>query len=200
MAQTHDHEMVSIYPFTDEEVDKLMHNSVECVLMWATKDGWPVGVTHAFVWHDGKIWITFAEHRHRAVAIKRDPRVSVNVSAMGYGPSASEDLPGGAITFKGKGEFFDDEDTKKWFYGALSKKLNPESKEGEEFFYNLLDSPLRTILAVTPSKKIMYNGTKAGKHMAGAIDESELGEPLAVDKERMNKARAAKGLAPRDKV
>jgi hypothetical protein len=46
----------------------------------------------------------------------------------------------------------------------------------------------------------MYNGTKAGKHMAGAIDESELGEPLAVDKERMNKARAAKGLAPRDKV
>jgi len=36
--------------------------------------------------------------------------------------------------------------------------------------------------------------------MAGAIDESELGEPLAVDKDRMNKARAAKGLAPRDKV
>ena len=59
MAQTHDHEMVSIYPFSDEEVDQLMTNSVECVLMWATKDGWPVGVTHAFVWHDGKIWITF---------------------------------------------------------------------------------------------------------------------------------------------
>jgi hypothetical protein len=36
--------------------------------------------------------------------------------------------------------------------------------------------------------------------MAGVLDESELGEPLAVDKERMNKVRAAKGLAPRDKV
>ena len=200
MTQTHDHEMVSIYPFSDEEVDQLMTNSVECVLMWATKDGWPVGVTHAFVWHDEKIWVTFSEHRHRAVAIKRDPRVSVNVSAMGYGPNATADLPGGAITFKGTGEFFDDEDTKKWFYGALSQKLNPNNKDGEDFFYNLLDSPLRTILAVTPSKKIMYNGTKAGKHMAGAIDESELGEPLAVDKERMNKVRAAKGLAPRDKV
>ena len=82
----------------------------------------------------------------------------------------------------------------------MSQKLNPDNKDGEDFFYNLLDSPLRTILAVTPTKKIMYNGTKAGKHMAGAIDESELGEPLAVDKERMNKARAAKGLAPRDKV
>jgi hypothetical protein len=49
MAQTHDHEMVSIYPFSDDEVDQLMGHSNECVLMWATKDGWPVGVTHAFV-------------------------------------------------------------------------------------------------------------------------------------------------------
>ena len=139
MAQTHDHEMVSIYPFTDDEIDQLMNNSVECVLMWATKDGWPVGVTHAFVWHEGKIWLTFSAHRHRTVAIKRDNRVSVNVSSHGYPAGAAEGLPGGAITFKGKGEFFDDEETKKWFYTALSSKLNPDSKEGEEFFYNLLD-------------------------------------------------------------
>ena len=84
MAQTHDHEIVSIYPFTDHEVDQLMENSMECVLMWATKDGWPVGVTHAYVWHEGKIWITFAEHRHRTTAIRRDNRVSVNVSSNGY--------------------------------------------------------------------------------------------------------------------
>ena len=197
MAQTHDHEMVSIYPFTDDEIDQLMNNSVECVLMWATKDGWPVGVTHAFVWHEGKIWLTFSAHRHRTVAIKRDNRVSVNVSSHGYPAGAAEGLPGGAITFKGKGEFFDDEETKKWFYTALSSKLNPDSKEGEEFFYNLLDSPLRTILAITPTKKIMYNGGLAGRHMAGAVDESELGEPLDVDKTRMNKLRAEKGLEPR---
>ena len=49
MAQTTDHEIVSVYPFTDEEVDLLMNNSQECVRMWGTKDGWPVGVTHAFV-------------------------------------------------------------------------------------------------------------------------------------------------------
>ena len=68
-VQTHDHEIVSIYPFTDEEVDALMTNAHEAVLMWATKDGWPVGVTHAFFWHDGKIWLTFAAHRHRAAGI-----------------------------------------------------------------------------------------------------------------------------------
>ena len=197
MVQTHDHEIVSIYPFTDDEIDQLMNNSVECVLMWATKDGWPVGVTHAFVWHDGKIWITFSEHRHRTVAIRRDNRVSVNVSSHGYPAGADPSMVGGAITFKGTGEFFDDDDTKHWFYTALSQKLNPASAEGEEFFYNLLDSPLRTVLAITPVKKIMYNGKTAGGHMAGTIAEEDLGERLSSDADRMNKERAKRGLDTR---
>ena len=197
MAQTHDHEIVSIYPFSDEEVEQLMNNSGECVLMWATKDGWPVGVTHAFVWREGKIWITFSEHRHRTAAIRRDNRVSVNVSSAGYGQGASADLPGGAITFKGTGEFFDDEGDKQEFYRHLANKVSGGNKEGSDSFYNILNSPLRTVLAVTPTKKIMYNGKKAGAHMAGTIDESELGERLGVDKDRMNKVRAEKGLEPR---
>ena len=68
MAKTDKHENVSIYPFTEEEIDQLMTNAGECVLMWATKDGWPVGVTHAFVWSEGKIWVTFTAQRHRAAA------------------------------------------------------------------------------------------------------------------------------------
>ncbi|MCC5873612.1 MAG: hypothetical protein JJU22_14520 [Gammaproteobacteria bacterium] len=195
--KTNDHEMVSIYPFTDEEVDQMMTHSGECVLMWATKDGWPVGVTHAYVWRDGKVWLTFASHRHRAAAIRRDPRVSVNVSSAAYRPDGSEDLPRGAITIKGTGEFFDDDDTKAWFYRALAKKVRPDNKDEEEAFFNLLDSPLRTILAITPVKKIMYNAGLAGRHMAGTVDESELGQPLAGDRERMNAERAKRGLPPR---
>ena len=102
MAKTDTHENVSIYPFTDEEVDLLMKNAGECVLMWSTKDGWPVGVTHAFVWHEGKIWVTFTAQRHRASAIRRDNRVSINVSSCSY-PVADSNLPEGAITFKGRG-------------------------------------------------------------------------------------------------
>lgn len=196
MSKTHDHEIVSIYPFSEEEIDTLMNTSSECVLMWATQDGWPVGVTHAFVWHDGKIWITFASHRHRAAAIKRDNRVSVNVSSCGY-PVADANKPGGAITFKGHAEFFDDDDTKKWFYGALAKKVSPESKEGEDAFFSLLDSPLRTIIAVSPVKMIMYNGSLANRHMTTGVDESELGERKSGDIERMNAERAKRGLDPR---
>jgi len=197
MARTHDHELVSIYPFSDEEVDQLLDGSNECVLMWATRDGWPVGVTHAFVWHDGKIWLTFAAHRHRAAAIRRDNRVSVNVSSAGYPPGTGKGLPLGAITFKGRGEFFDDDDTKQWFYTALSKKLNPDNAGGEKFFYELLDSPLRVILAITPEKRIMYNAGKANLHMIGKIEEAELGERLESDADRMAKERERRGLPPR---
>lgn len=197
MAQTHDHEIVSIYPFTDVEVDQLMTFSNECVLMWATKDGWPVGVIHAFVWRDEKIWITFAAHRHRAAAIRRDNRVSVCVSSAGYPPGAGDSFARGAITVKGRAELFEDEATKRWFYPALSKKLNPTNKDGEQFFNALLDSPLRVILAVTPVKKIMYNATLARRHMAGTVQEDELGPRMEGDRIRMNKERTARGLKPR---
>ena len=197
MAQTLDHEIVSIYPFSDEEVDQLMTNARECVLMWGTKDGWPVGVTHSFVWAEGKIWITFASHRHRAAAIRRDGRVSVNVSSASYPEGTAADAPSGAVTFKGHGEFFDDDEKKHWFYEALSKKLNPDNAAGEEFFYNLLDSPLRTILCVTPVKKIMYNSANAGRHMAGTISDEELGERRESDAVRMNKERERRGLPTR---
>ena len=197
MAQTTDHEVVSIYQFSEAEVDALMNNSNECVLMWSTKDGWPVGVTHAFVWHEGKIWLTFTAQRHRASAIRRDNRVSVNVSSGGYPAGAAADLPTGAITFKGRGEFFEDSETKHWFYQALSQKLNPGNKEGEDFFYGILDSPLRILLAITPEKTIQYNGGLAGRHMAGTAQESELSAPLDSDTTRMDRERADRGLPPR---
>lgn len=197
MAQTHDHEIVSIYPFTDAEVDQFMELAGEAVLMWSTKDGWPVGVTHAYYWKDGKIWLTFAEHRHRAAAIRRDNRVSVNVSSASFRPDAPADAPHGAITFKGTAEFFDDDATKAWFYPALAKKVSPDNTDFEAYFNNLLDSPLRTIIAVTPVKKIMYNSENARRHMAGTITEEELGERMEADQVRMNKLRRERGLEER---
>jgi general stress protein 26 len=154
-------------------------------------------VTHAFFWKDGKIWLTFAAHRHRAAAIRRDPRVSINVSSTSYRADAPEGAPQGAITFKGTVEFFDDDATKSWFYPALAKKVSPSDAGFEEYFNNLLDSPLRVIIAVTPVKKIMYNSSTAGRHMAGTISEEELGERLEADRVRMNKLRVERGLQER---
>jgi len=118
------------------------------------------------------------------------------VSSASYGSNAPKDAPGGAITIKGTAEFFSDDATKAWFYPALSEKVNPGNEVGTKFFNNLLDSPLRTIVAITPVKKIMYNAATAGRHMAGTITEEELGERLESDAVRMNKLRAERGLDP----
>lgn len=188
---SHDHEIVSIYAFDEDQIDRLMSRASECVLMWATRDGWPVGVVHAFVWKDGRVWLTFAAHRHRAAAIRRDNRVSVAVSGV-----AGAGMPG-AATMKGIATFHEDDATKAWFYRALAKKVSPDSREGEEAFYSLLDSPLRVILEIEPVKWITYDGEKAARDMAGQLPEEEKTPRLEGDTVRMNRERARRGLPPR---
>ena len=69
--------------------------------------------------------------------------------------------------------------------------------EQQMAFHQLLDSPLRTVLCVTPVKKIMYNGTLSARHMAGTVDDSELGKRLSSDAVLMNRERSRRGMDPR---
>ena len=128
-----DHVKVSIYPFThlpiypfaNDTREELLSKATECVFNWTTRDGWAVGVVHAFVWRDGRAWITCGAHRHRVSAIKRDPRCSVVVSGI-----AAPDGPNGAIIMKGRAIVHEDEETKKWFYLALAR--GPYGRRGGE--------------------------------------------------------------------
>ena len=190
----HDHEVVSIYGHSEEQKNELMKRAPECILMWATKDGWPVGVVHSFVWHDDKVWVTFASHRHRAAAIRRDNRVSVTVSGAS---SQDPECPRGAVTVKGHATFYDDDETKKWFYRALSRKVSPDDREGEDAFYSLLDSPLRTIISVAPEKWISFDADKSQRDRMGLLKEEEKTPRLSADTVRMNKEREKRGLEPR---
>ncbi len=191
MSRATDHESVSIYAFNEDEIDQLMSKAGECVLNWCTKDQWPVGVVHSFVWAKGKIWITFAAHRHRASAIKRNPQVSVVVTSRAHD---DPDGPHGQACCKGTAEFHDDRETLTWMYRLLSKKVSPDDKAGEDDFYSLLDSPLRTVISVTPVKWITFNSAKSAAHREGTLDESELSPPLSSDTERMPAEQARRGI------
>jgi hypothetical protein len=70
--------------------------------------------------------------------------------------------------------------------------------QAQKAFEDLLDSPLRVILAITPEKYIMYNSGLANRHMRGDVSEEELGKPQSADAERMNKYRKERGLEERD--
>ena len=165
-----DHEQVSIYPFSDEKREELLSKARECVFNWTTKDGWAVGVVHAFVWHEGRAWITCGVHRHRVSAIRRDPRCSVVVSGL-----AAPDGPNGAITIKGRAIIHDDEETKRWFYPALARgpygraggALTEDEEAAAEDFVRRLDSPLRVIIEIVPEKWITFD---AGKMMQATIE------------------------------
>lgn len=187
-----DHEVVSIFPFSEAEIDELLTDARECVLMWGTQDGWPVGVLHQFFWKGGKFWITCTANRHRVAAIKRDPRVSVSVSAM----VAFNFEQRGAVTAKGRAVVREDRETKDWFYPALAGKALGDDEAAVAAFVERLDSPLRIVIEVTPEKWITFNGTKADRMVRGELPTEEMGPRLSSDGARMRKAREERGLDP----
>ena len=192
-----DHEQVSIYPFSPADQEELLSKATECVFNWTTKDGWAVGVVHAFVWHEGRAWITCGEHRHRVSAIKRDPRCSVVVSGI-----AAPDGPNGAITIKGRAIIHNDEETKAWFYPALAQgpygrrggELTPDAMAAAKAFEERLDSPLRVIIEIVPEKWITLDSDKMAKDTAGELTDEERGPALEADSKRMPAALKKHGL------
>ena len=193
-----EHEVVSIYPFTNDQREELLTKARECVFNWSTKDGWPVGVVHAFVWRNGSGWITCGAHRHRVSAIRRDPRCSVVVSGV-----SAPDGPNGAITFKGRAVIHDDQETKKWFYPALARgpyggfegSLTAEEEEAASAFETRLDSPLRVIIEIVPEKWIMLDSDKMAKDTEGTLTDEERGPLLEADAVRMPAEMKRRGLS-----
>lgn len=193
-----EHEVVSIYPFTNDQREELLTKARECVFNWSTKDGWPVGVVHAFVWRNGSGWITCGAHRHRVSAIRRDPRCSVVVSGV-----SAPDGPNGAITFKGRAIIHDDQETKKWFYPALARgpyggfegSLTAEEEEAASAFETRLDSPLRVIIEIVPEKWIMLDSDKMAKDTEGTLTDEERGPLLEADAVRMPAEMKRRGLS-----
>ena len=188
-----DHEVVSVYPYSEEQLDQLLNDAGECVLMWGTRDGWPVGVYHSFVWRHGKFWITCAAHRHRVAAIRRDGRVSVAVSGVS---ARSGDSPRGSATAKCRAVVREDQETKDWFYRALAHKANPDDQAAEDDFVERLDSPLRIIIEATPEKWITFDSGKSAKDVVGTLTDEERGPRLGSDAVRMRAERTRRGLDP----
>jgi hypothetical protein len=191
MTGVQDHETVSIYPFDQKQIDTLLTQARECTLNWTTKDGWPVGVIHSFVWRHGRVWITAGGHRHRISALRRDPRCSVVVSAV----AAPESGIVGAVTIKGRCIVHEDQQTKDWFYEALARKSNPTNEAGAKAFEQRLDSPLRVILEVVPEKWITFDAAKFAADTAGTLRDDQKGPPLSSDSERLPRELRKRGIS-----
>ena len=179
------------FPFSEEQIDALMSTAFECALNWTTKDGWAVGVMHVFTWHEGKVWLNFMSHRHRAAAIRRDPRVSLIVSSQ----SAPASAPQGQATMKGRVKFHDDnEDVRQWHYRMLAEKNSGGNKNAEDALVAKLTNPLRTVLEITPEKWITFDMDKMIGFESGALGDSYKEDLLSADTERLQAEIARRGL------
>ncbi|MDZ4827184.1 MAG: pyridoxamine 5'-phosphate oxidase family protein [Actinomycetota bacterium] len=173
MTEDQAYEDLTAYRLDDDDETKLLTLQDECTFMWATKEGWPVGVIMSFLWRDGHFWLTAAEHRARIHAVRRDPRVSVCVTSKGTKLGALK-----TVTYKGTCAVRDDDETKTWFYPALANHLIPGDADFAAHFARFLDSPGRVILEVTPTKRIDYDGVKmVGASMNWVAESQPTPEP-----------------------
>ena len=185
--QLENYEMVSVYNLDADVKEKLLSTGRECTFNWATKDGWPVGVIMAYLWKDGRFWLTAGAHRHRISAVRRDPRVSIVVNSTG-GPLG----PAKTVTAKGRCTIHEDRETKAWFYPAFSRHLYPDDAKN---FAEFLDSPIRVVLEVVPEKWITYDGEKMALDSTGDLPEERKGKPTESDAVRLGEELRKRKLA-----
>ena len=133
------------------ERDALLAEQGECTLAWSTRDGWPVAVTMAYLWREGRFWLVTEPGHPRVVALRRDPRASIVVRA-----------PARSITAKGRCMLRDDPEARGWVYrefAAHQGRLFPALIDPVVFERSLVEGE-RAILEIVPEQWITYDGTK----------------------------------------
>ena len=152
-----DYEDVTVYGLEDDDEERMLTLQNECTFIWANKEGWPLGVIMSYVWKDGCFWLTLSNQRARVPAMQRDNRCAICVTSTG-----TELGPNQTVTYKGRCEILDDDETKAWFYPALAAAIRPGNEQWQRNFAGFLDSPRRVIFKITPTQRIGYDGRKMG--------------------------------------
>jgi len=165
-GEPHDFEDLRQYRLDPEDEEAMLRAQTECTFIWSNREGWPVGVTVAYLWRDGCFWTTAAAHRPRVKAVARDPRVSMCVSSIGTSVGGMK-----TVTYKGICTIHDDADTKAWFYPALAEVVSPGDEGFRRGFERFLDSPDRVILRIEPGQRIDYDGVKMMRAAIGWIKQ-----------------------------
>jgi len=154
-------EEVSQYSLDEADRERLFALQRVCSVCWTTQDGWPVGVTHRYVWAREKIWVTTSAQRHRVSALRRRPKSCVIISGDGTELGADR-----TITLKTTCTVHDERETREWFYDVFAKALHPDNPGAQQGLRAMLDTPRRVVLALTPVKAISYDGTKLNEAIA----------------------------------
>lgn len=149
-----DYEDLTTMKLDEEALDKLLAAGGECVFNWTTREGYPVGVVVAFIYHEGKFFTTCAERRKRVPALRARPQSGIVINAAGKTAS----YKGDSIVHAHGDPGFDE--LKTWFYRRLSRlDQNPDDAYTQSFA-KFLDSPHRVIIETDARLVVAFDTAK----------------------------------------
>ncbi len=161
-------EEVSAYTLDEADRERLFALQRVCSVCWTTKDGWPVGVTHRYIWARGRVWVTTSAQRHRVKALRQRPMSCVIISGDG-----TELGPDRTLTLKTTCTVHEDRATREWFYETFARALHPGNTAAQQGLAAMLDTPRRVVLELEPVKVISYDGAKLNAAIAQeGVDET----------------------------
>ena len=134
-------EEVGGYPLDDDQLEQLFSLQRVCSVCWSTRDGWPVGVTHRYIWSKGRFWVTTSNQRKRVTALRDRPKSCVIISGDG-----TELGPDKTVTIKTTCTVHDDRETLEWFYDEFTRTLLPGLDDAQQMMKTMLDTPRRVVL------------------------------------------------------
>jgi hypothetical protein len=153
------------YALDGAREQELFDKQNECVFMWTTKAGEPVGVVMCYLLAKGKLWLCLTESRARVAAIRRDPRSCICISSAG-----TDMKTGKAISYKGTTRVYahDATEVRGWFFEAFARRLHRGTNlERIAAIAADLGIPERVVFEFTPVKSISYDGDKLAATVPG---------------------------------
>jgi hypothetical protein len=144
---------------------ELLAKQNECVFMWTTKTGEPVGVVMCYLLKEGRFWLCLTENRARVAAVRRDPRSCICISSAG-----TDMKTGKAISYKGttRVHAHDALEVRGWFFDAFARRLHGGNNlQKIAAIAADLDIAERVVFEFTPDKAISYDGDKLAAAVPG---------------------------------
>jgi len=158
-----DYEDLTSMQLDEESLSKMLAAGGECIFNWTTREGHPVGVVVAFVYHDGKFFTTCAERRKRVPALRARPHSGIVINSGGKTAS----FKGESIVHAPGDPGWDE--LKTWFYAKLSRLDIAPDDEYRRAFAKFLDSPHRVIIETDARLVVAFDTAKFQQFTAQAI-------------------------------
>ncbi len=148
-------EDVTSYTLDQEDELALFDAQIECTLIWASKDGWPMGVIVNYIHRDGRFWLTASEERPRVNQIRQDPRVCIAISSKG-----SSIIERQSLTYKCEAIVHTDRETLDRILPEFANAMRPGEPEKAKAFLEMLDSEGRVVFELIPKVRVGFNSAK----------------------------------------